>query len=350
MKKSTSYRETFRRHRLVLSAPIVLAVLIAGYLVVSAPKKYVSATDIWVDTPASQTSSVGTLGASASSPAADEQSLATELLATRYVDVSIAQHSELGQWLRSHPASGPFDAQVVDALKAVNAIVAGPQVVAISYTGPTPAVTTSVLKAVVTELGQSSNRFTQAHGVSALQAARVAAAGAAQAESQAQSQLNDYVNQHPRASATDPTYAALLSNEQNASTEVTQANTALTQAQQQLGQSNLPTKVIDPPSAAVTAGGGKKKKVEGIVGGLIAGVLVSFLGTVALTRGKPDPWEDELVNGPAFLRDADTPVVPTLVPSPRSPTSDEPGGSPGAPVLPGRTYAFDGAFRRGIGE
>ena len=48
MKKSSSYRETFRRHLDPLSVPIIVATLIAGWLAVGAPQSYKSTTNLWV--------------------------------------------------------------------------------------------------------------------------------------------------------------------------------------------------------------------------------------------------------------------------------------------------------------
>ena len=60
--------ETFRQHRVLLSLPIVLAGLIAGFLVFTSRPSYVSTASLWVDTPTGQNSSVGSATQLAVSP------------------------------------------------------------------------------------------------------------------------------------------------------------------------------------------------------------------------------------------------------------------------------------------
>ena len=208
MKKSSSYRETFRRHWKLLSIPIVVATLIGGWLVVSAPKSYRSTTSLWVNSP-SYSSANAAPGATA--PAADEQNVLSELLSTQEFLLTIGRQSGLGQ----------SDHRILAALGGkVISVTPGPQVLQISLSGPNPAVTQNTLRTLVSELQQDAVQFNG-------------------------------------------------------------------------GQSRDTFRVIDPATpGGLTAS--KKKDIEGILGGLVAGLVISLLGTIALTRSKTDPWEDEM--------------------------------------------------------
>jgi hypothetical protein len=71
--------------------------------------------------------------------------------------------------------------------------------------------------------------------------------------------------------------------------------------------------VVDAPTVPPGPTSGMSKQLLGILGGLLAGVLISFLGTVALTRGKSNPWEDEL----AVANPIPVAVRPSSAPEPQ---------------------------------
>jgi hypothetical protein len=113
----------------------------------------------------------------------------------------------------------------------------------------------------------------------------------------ARNQENAYLEQHPGSTqGGDPNLAALASAVAAANSELAQANATLTADK---GASNAigSAQIIDAPSLPGGPTSGKKKELEGILGGLIAGMMISLLGTIALTRGKSDRWEDELAEG-----------------------------------------------------
>ncbi len=311
MKKSTSYRQTFRQHRLLLSAPIVVAVLIAGLLVLASPKSYQSTASLWVDTPATTDSSLGNLNVAVTPPSTQEQNVLTELLATPNFVLTVGHHSLLGSYLAGHGSGGfslsgllgggggSLNSQIRSALssKQVTSTVPGPQVLQVSFSGPTPAVAQSTLNALVSELQSDSELFSQQHNQTALSYYKAQVQTATQAILQARNQADAYRNQHPGATtATDPNLAALQTAETAAGSQLTQANAGLGAAASavQGGATITQVHVIDSAALPTSATGGKKTELEGIVGGLLAGVLISFLGTIALTRRESDPWEDEL--------------------------------------------------------
>jgi len=168
-----SYRATFRRHRVLFTLPVVRAVLIAAFIEFSAAKSYLSTASLWVDSPASVDSSLGSTDPAIVPPAQAEQSIITELLATREFVLAVGHNSLLGSYLAAHKAGGllpssgggSVDDEIVAALTptAVTATVAGPQVLQLGYKGPTPAVAASTLSALMAQLQRDSARFTKQH-------------------------------------------------------------------------------------------------------------------------------------------------------------------------------------------
>lgn len=310
-KKSTSYRQTFRQHRLLLSAPILLAVLIAAALVLSGGKSYESSASLWVDSPATTDSTLGNLNPALTPPSTQEQNVVTELLATPGFDDAVAHHSLLASYLANSSSGGlssllgggggSLEAKIIAALgpKSVTTTVPGPQVLQISYVGPTPAVAQSVLKAIVTQLQNDSSQFSQQHNRAALDYYEGQVQTAAQTLLAARNQAEAYRNSHPGAAPNDPNLAALTTAETSAGAELSQAQAGLSAAKSTLkgGTSSNQVQVIDAPSAPVGPTSGKKKQAEGILAGLLAGLVISFLGTMALTRRERDPWEDEVAEG-----------------------------------------------------
>lgn len=310
MKKSTTYRQTFRRHRLLLSLPVVIGVLIAGGLTFTSGKSYESSASLWVDNPATTDSSLGNLNPAMTPPSTEEQDVLTELLATPGFDLAVGHQSLLGSYLASHKSGGlgsivggggSLNVQIMTELGTnVTSAIPGPQVLQINYVGPTPAVAQSTLKAIVAQLQQDSSSYAQQHTAGALSYFQAQANTASQELVSARNQADAYRAQHPTAtSQSDPNLAALQAAE-------TAAGNSLSQAQGQLSQAKAAVKggaaataatvvrTIDAPSLPMGPTTGKKKQVEGILAGLLGGLVVAFLGTIALTRRESDPWEDEL--------------------------------------------------------
>lgn len=313
MKKSSAYRETFRRRRVLLSLPIVIATLIGAWMVFGAPKSYESTVSLWVDNPASSTSSLQDSNPSLTPPSQQEQTVLSELLSTDTFDQQVASRSQLGSYLASHPSggSGPtallgggggsLNDRIAAALSAKNVVTAvpGPQILQITFSGPTPAVAQSTLKAIVAVLQKETARYLAQHNQAALSFDQSQVATARQAVTTARNAESAYLAQHPGANQGDPAMAALISNVASAASQLAQANSALTAAKSANTGSDGTATVIDAPNLPTSPTAGKKKEIEGVLGGLIAGLLISLLGTIALTRGKSDPWEEELAERPA---------------------------------------------------
>jgi uncharacterized protein involved in exopolysaccharide biosynthesis len=291
-RRPPSYRETFRRHRGLLCLPIVLSVLVASYVVIGKPPVYSSTASLWVDTPPPTPSTIGANApAMAQTPATAEQILLSELMSTRSFARAVAAKSPLGRQADVDTDVG--FAKLAASLSRVSSNVAGPQVLQISYSGPSAAVAGSTLAAVVDELQRQSKEYANKHNGAVRAHYRDQVVETSQALARARDRVTAYLNAHPRAGESDPNLTALTAAQATAAEQLAQARTDQSEA---AGGRNggWATQVIDEPSRPVQVSGGKKKLAMMILAGLIGGGLVSFLGVVALTPGKRDPWEDEM--------------------------------------------------------
>jgi uncharacterized protein involved in exopolysaccharide biosynthesis len=350
---STSYRETFRRHRKLFCMPIILGALGAAFFLFGTAKTYKSTANLWVDSIPTQPSSIADTGAApmAEPPAAAEQALLTELLTTKAFAASVAHNSLLGKDVSGANALGLLWSGPV----AANAV--GGQVLQVSYSASSPAIAESVLGAVIAQLRTYTNRITAQHDQAAVayETQQVNLAEAALAT--ARRNVTAYQVGHPGVTQTDPKYATLVQAENNASKLLAGANTALSQAAGTGNAGAWSVQVIDPPSPASTTPMRKSKMAEVILGGVLGGVLVSFLAIVALTPAKKEAWEDELPIGGPFGPDV-PPADPFRAGSPRVPTAAERPARATAAVggrrlaLRDRRFAvdLDGARGKGAGD
>jgi uncharacterized protein involved in exopolysaccharide biosynthesis len=325
-----SYRQTFRERRRLLCLPIVLAVVISAWFALGSPKSYQSTANLWVDNPASLASSLGNANPAVLPPSQQEQGVLQELLSTQSFVLAVAQESGLSHYLATHgsggftPTSllsgggGSVKSKVLNSLgpKQVTTTVPGPQVLQISYRGPTPALTQSTLEALVEKLQKNSDQLSQKRNQAVVAYYRAQVTGASNALAEARAQVSSYLSQHPGAAGADPNLSALQTATGAASSQLTQASQKLNEVQSaaKAGGSNGSTvAVIDQASFPLGPASGKKKELLTVVGGLFAGLLISFLGAVALTPGKRDAWDADGANVVPPLTDADgADVVPPL--------------------------------------
>ncbi len=313
VKRSTSYKQTFRHHRRLLAVPMVLAVIAAGAIVATHKASFQSSASLWVDTAPPIASSVGSAAATLpNQPAAAEQSVLNELLATQEFAVSVAQNSALGAYLAP---TGPLVTTAPAALESqqVTAVVAGPQVLEITYKGPSAAIAQSTLAAIIRELQADSDGLSAQHEVAAVKYNEAQVAAANQAVTTARNAAAAYLAAHPRAtSQSDPTMAALNAAENTASQQLGQADSALSQASASRAAGGWLVQVLDAPRAGASLAFGKKKMLETLLGGLLAGGLISLLGTIALTPGGPPPWDEELPSSVTAAGRRDEELEPEL--------------------------------------
>lgn len=329
---SASYRETFRRHRKLFCLPVILGALAAAFFVFAMGRTYKSTASLWIDTtPAAPSSLDSNSTPLAEPPSSAEQGILTELLTTSSFTSSVAEHSLLGRSLGSAAAiranaEGQLgNGQVVQT-------VPGGQVLQITYSASSPAMAQSVLSALIGQLRNYTDRLTAQHAQAAVAADREQVKAAEKALATARSNIGAFKAGHPGVTPADPKYAALVAAENNAATQLTHANTALSQAPDPANDS-WSIRVIDPPSQGIAATPRKSKIAEVILGGALGGLLVSFLAVVLLTPAKKEAWEDEIPIGGPF-----GPDVPR--PGPFG------AGSSNGPTAPGRSTPVPTASRQ----
>src|SRR3954454_7851836 len=94
-----SYVQTFQRHRLLFSLPVVIMTVLALWFVVGTPKQYKAGASLFVDTPVTQPSSFNDPNPGDVTPAAQSQQLLNELLATRSFRMKIGHEGPLTKYL-----------------------------------------------------------------------------------------------------------------------------------------------------------------------------------------------------------------------------------------------------------
>jgi uncharacterized protein involved in exopolysaccharide biosynthesis len=327
---STSYRETFRRHRKLFCMPIILGAVAAAFFLFSVSKTYKSTASLWVNTSPPAQSSLGA-GSSVLSepPASAEQGILNELLSTDSFTTLVAKHSLLRNSLGAGPTK---NASALLGPGQIVPTVAGNQILQITYSASSPAVARSVLTALVAELRTYSTRLTTQHDQAAIAYDTQQVKVAEKAVATARRNVSAYQAQHPGVTQTDPNYVSLMAAENNAVTQLAQANTALSQVTG-TGAGAWSLQVIDPPSQPSTTTPRKSKMAEVILGGALGGALVAFLAVVALTPARKERWEDELPVGGPMAPDL-SPSDPFRAPSPRVPTA--PAGSTHMPTVVGQ--------------
>ncbi len=305
---STSYRQTWRRHRKLFLVPVVLGALAGAFFVFSSHPSYKSTASLWVDTaaPLPSTVGVGPTTPLSTPPAAAEQGILTELLTTQSFAASVAKNSSLGKTLGNAASIWKKAPTYLEGGQIVPT-VAGEQILRITYSGPSPEEAQSVLAAVVAQLRDYNNDLTAQHDQNSVAYDKEQLKLAQDALTAARDNVNSYLQQHPGASQADPNLLALTAAENNAVTALGTANATLSQAAGTRNSGGWTIQLVDPASPGLAPGVGKKKMLEVILGGAFGGFLLSFLIVVAITPAKKELWEDELPLG--------TPLDPSSPPA-----------------------------------
>lgn len=167
------YLETFFRNRLLLLAPVILALLATLGLAMSQPRMYQASAKLWFD---GSVSPVDYLNASTpyTAPASLQQSVLLELLQTRTFAHQVGNAAPLAAYLTATPdayvnrlspsvlLAGIFpreslpptemDSLLVDTLsKHAGVAMVGPQVLNVTFDAPDPAVAAGTTQALVDE-------------------------------------------------------------------------------------------------------------------------------------------------------------------------------------------------------
>jgi hypothetical protein len=315
-----AYRQTFRQHRVLLTLPVVLSALVAGWFTFGAAPQYRSTASLWVDNgPAGESSltdvadpiapGAGSAGV-ADTPASLEQTNLQQLLHTADFDLAVARGSSLPRFLAAHNGGGfsptallhsPSTDPILDAAGTIGTAVTittpGPQVLLLGFTGPTPRVATSVLASLISHIEGRTGQFGTDYGKTAQGVYSDKARNAAVAAANARASLADYRRTHATASGRVDTIEAALDTQVQATTaRLAVAQAALRQeaTYAQNGGGIALLRVIDQPAVPSGPVSGASTAVLGVAAGAFAGLLISLLAVIALSPGRPGPWDAEL--------------------------------------------------------
>lgn len=296
-----SYKETFSRHPVLFSLPVIIVGFLALWFAATVPKEYKAGASIWVENSPTGASRSADMTGTPLSPAAQAQQMLFELMSTRAFRLDVARKGPLASYLERHQSqgSGPTGVlanlhgssavsdQITKALdsKHVLTTVPGPHVFGVEFHGPTPAVTVGTLKALLKAFDDQQNAFE----VARQQRAMTRAQGQMEAASTAIAQPNSA-----------PIRKLAETQLRNATRRYNQASLSLAGARNQTSS----LQVMDRPTLPAPAIGGMKKGVFIVFAGILFGLLLSFFAVVLVT-GQPRRDEETLYDAdPRIDQDA----------------------------------------------
>src|SRR4029077_14252810 len=187
----------------------------------------------------------------------------------------------------STAAGGGGDGAVYEALNLnVKVATDGPQMVGITFTAPNAELAQATLQSLLDQFSEEilSVRRAQSQTVVDFFQQQVIAQAATQAGADAR--VADYVAQHPRAGAADPTLVVLQRTADLVRQRYQQLQAELDQAkldQSSLGATGAGVRVIDQPSLAAGRSGFESTLLHTGIPALVAGLLIMFGCLLALT-------------------------------------------------------------------
>jgi hypothetical protein len=304
-----SYVQTFNRHRLLFSLPVVITMLLALWFVVGTPKAYKATSSIWVDNPVPGASSLNEANPSLVTPAAQAQQLLSELLATKQFRLEVGRKGPLSKYYATHSSDGwgpkgilrkvrgsaSVDDRTAAALDAKHVLttVAGPQVLGVELHGPTPVATVGTLKALL----QAFNRQRGSLDVNRQQMAMTHFKSQMDAATATIADLNAKIASASTTGLTYPEVKGLIQARRIAEGRLTTGTRGYNQASLSLAaakQEKSSFEVLDAPGLPAPAVSGLKKSLFGLVAGIFVGVLISFLGIVLFTGSEGRMEREEL--------------------------------------------------------
>jgi Mrp family chromosome partitioning ATPase len=286
-----SYVSTFMRHKTLCVLPAALAAALGIGVGLTRPSDYIATAAIFADAPLLDPSTIGTTGGAAP-PAAGQQALMSNFLATRSFRLSVARASGLPGF---EADKSPLLLEKALAVLAagITTSTPGPNVLVVQVTQPRSVDATNVAKAVVSEFLELEHTTIGRRAAAQRADAKTKVDAAAAAVDAAQRKLASYVSGHPTVPGTVDAEATVLrgavSLAQTQYTEVVRAQQESAVAAPGVNESNL--FVIDQPNDAYPKGRLKALAMGGM-GGLLAGLSLA-LGALMLLMSRDTAIRDE---------------------------------------------------------
>jgi capsular polysaccharide biosynthesis protein len=294
------YLRTFRRHKLLVVAPLVLALLIGLGYEFASPRHYLAQGTLWADTPVPQSSTVFSQSQASQSPAAQESSILSELMSTDHFLADIGRRSPWAAYLRLHP--GALNTVFASLRKQTTVSVLGPQVISVAYQSSDAATTAPMARAIMNAFVAELMTLQRTRDEQQIAYDKQTEQTTLNALNSQQQQLSQYLAAHPQSpgATVDPTVTQLSGNVANAEqlygTAVSNLNTAQLNLASAKDSSQL--HVIDQPANAFVQGRKKAIAYAGIgalfAGGIISILLLSFLVSRDTSAWDADDVENEL--------------------------------------------------------
>jgi uncharacterized protein involved in exopolysaccharide biosynthesis len=288
------YSRTFRRHRLLVLAPLVLALVIGLGYEFTSPRHYTAQGTLWADSPVPDGTTVFSTSPPSQSPASQGASVLSELLGTDQFLKALAPHTPWAAYLHQHPAQ--LDNVFSSLQKNTTVSVVGPQVIGVTYQSSGSATTAPMARAIIDTFVAQLVTLQRQRDQQQISYDQKSEQTALDSLNTAQKQLGAYLAAHPQAAGAtvDPTVTQLSGNVATAQQAYGAAVGNLNASQQSLSTATDSSQlhVIDQPTIA-NLQGRKKKIVYGGVGGLFAGGVISILLLSWLVSKETAPWDAE---------------------------------------------------------
>jgi Mrp family chromosome partitioning ATPase len=286
-----SYVDTLFRHKLLCIVPAILAMALGIGVGMTRQPSYVSSASIFADAPLLDASTIGTTGGTAP-PAAGQQALMSNFLATRSFRLSVARASGLPGFDANQPAV-TLERSLTLLAAGITTTTPGPNVLVVQVTQRKAADATNVAKAVVAQFLQLEHDTINRRATAKLTDAKDRMAAASGTVDTAQRALAAYLLVHPSTPGTTDVEASVLrgavSRAQTQYTELVRTLQDSADAAPSVNDSNL--FVIDKPDAAYPKGR-LKKLILGGAGGLLAGLSL-VLAALMLLMARDTAIRDE---------------------------------------------------------
>jgi hypothetical protein len=283
------YRQAFSRHPILLTLPMVLALVIGVGASLKASRVYQGGVSLWCDTPVPNPSSI--LDSTGAQPAVIQRTVLTEFLASRTFLTKVAQAGPWAGYLATH--SQTENLMLVSALGAdVGVSTQGPHLLSITTKGKTPDDALALAKAVSVAYISEVNLTQSTRAKSSVGFFQSQVDSAAKALSDAQGKLTKYLEANkgtgPLSAVADATAAQLTQQVNTAQSNYDAAKSSAFTASSGLsnvGDSGV-LRVFDPANVSpAPVKRSKKKIIFAGVAGLFGGAMISFFTLLLMVMG-----------------------------------------------------------------